>query len=280
MVGAILANSLISGIYGGGIVRAVRPAWSARGGGLGGTGGFGAGIGRPGTVDTVEISPAGRQAAREAERWQASAGRDETAGSSVRSAEPDRVELSKAFWSEMTIEERAQLRELEERDHEVRAHEEAHRQAGGHYVRGGPSFKYEVGPDGRRYAVGGEVQINTSPVRGDPEATIRKMQQVRRAALAPADPSTQDRRVAAQAMAVERQARVELTRQRSAERKAQAGNGEASLVSGDQASDTAFGESRPASGGEATAGAPAESNKVTDRFSAFISPGQQLDIAA
>lgn len=218
MVGAVLANSLISGIYGGGIVRAVRPAWSARGGGLGGTDGFGAGIWRPGTVDKVEISAAARQAAREADRSQAGAGRDETAGSSVRSAGPDRVELSRAFRSEMSTEERAQLRELEVRDREVRAHEEAHRRAGGQYVRGGPSFKYEVGPNGRRYAVDGEVQIDTTPVRGDPEATIRKMQQVRRAALAPADPSSQDRRVAAQAMAVERQARAEVARQRGEQR--------------------------------------------------------------
>jgi len=56
--------------------------------------------------------------------------------------------------------------------------------------------------------VGGEVQIDTSPA-GSPEATIRKMQQIRRAALAPSQPSGTDRAVAAQASQVETQARME-----------------------------------------------------------------------
>lgn len=66
------------------------------------------------------------------------------------------------------------------RDREVRAHEQAHMAAAGAYSRGGP--------DNRQYAVGGEVQIDTSAVSGDPEATIRKAQTVRRAANAPATP--------------------------------------------------------------------------------------------
>jgi len=84
---------------------------------------------------------------------------------------------------------------LRRRDGEVRAHESAHMAAGGSLVRGGASFTYEVGPDGRTYAVGGEVSIDTSSVPGDPAATMRKMQQVRAAALAPASPSGQDRAV-------------------------------------------------------------------------------------
>ena len=58
------------------------------------------------------------------------------------------------------------------------------------------------------------MPIDLSPVEGDPLATIRKMQQVQRAALAPADPSGADRRVAAQARRAEQQARVELTEQK------------------------------------------------------------------
>ena len=106
-----------------------------------------------------------------------------------------------------------------ERDAEGRRHEQAHKAAAGSYVQGGPSFEYETGPDGRRYAVGGEVQIDTSEVSGDPAATIRKMQQVCRAALAPGEPSAQDRAVAAQAEATERKARAELGRQRHEEQK-------------------------------------------------------------
>ena len=69
------------------------------------------------------------------------------------------------------------------------------------------------GRDGKQYATGGEVQISTSEVAGDAEATVRKMEQVQRAALAPADPSAQDRRVAAQAAAEAARARVEVGRQ-------------------------------------------------------------------
>ena len=47
-------------------------------------------------------------------------------------------------------------------------------------------------------------------MRGDPRATILKMQQVVRAALAPADPSSQDQQVAAAAAAAIARARVEL----------------------------------------------------------------------
>ena len=106
--------------------------------------------------------------------------------------------------------ERKQLEELRQRDREVRAHEQAHAAAAGALARGGPSYDFERGPDGRMYAVGGEVSIDTSPVHGDPRATLEKAGQIRRAALAPADPSSQDRAVAAEAAAMAAQARVEL----------------------------------------------------------------------
>lgn len=105
---------------------------------------------------------------------------------------------------------------LKQRDAEVRRHEQAHVAAGGQYVTGGPTYSYATGPDGRRYATGGEVSIDVSPAR-DPEATIRKMQVVRRAALAPAEPSGQDRQVAAQASQNEIRARQELAKQNQTE---------------------------------------------------------------
>ncbi len=108
------------------------------------------------------------------------------------------------------------LQKLQARDREVRAHEHAHMVAGGPYVRGGPSYTYKTGPDGKRYAVGGEVQIDTSPEK-DPEATIRKMETVKRAALAPAKPSSQDRMVAARASMEEQKARMELMEQKREE---------------------------------------------------------------
>ncbi len=111
------------------------------------------------------------------------------------------------------------LRELKARDLEVRAHERAHAAAAGSLVRSGPSYDYQRGPDGRLYAVGGEVQIDTSPVPGDPEATLQKAQKIQRAALAPAEPSAQDQAVAAQAVAMAVEARVEIARERSEDKK-------------------------------------------------------------
>jgi hypothetical protein len=95
--------------------------------------------------------------------------------------------------------EAAELANMKRRDLEVRTHEQAHISAGGSLVRGGASFGYATGPDGRLYAVSGEVSIDSSPVQDDPQATIRKMSQVTRAALAPAQPSGQDRAVASAA---------------------------------------------------------------------------------
>ena len=109
----------------------------------------------------------------------------------------------------LTAEERAIVAELAQTDRQVRAHEQAHLAVAGGLARG-VSFSFTTGPDGKQYAVGGEVSIDTSPVSGDPQATIQKAQQIRAAASAPANPSGQDRAVAAQAAAMEAAARQEL----------------------------------------------------------------------
>lgn len=109
----------------------------------------------------------------------------------------------------LSEEELRTLTDLKARDREVRAHESAHQAVGGQYA-GSISYVYERGPDGAQYAVGGEVSIDVSPVAGDPQATIEKMRVVRSAALAPAQPSGQDRAVAAEAMQQMLQAQSEL----------------------------------------------------------------------
>ncbi|MBB1343148.1 MULTISPECIES: putative metalloprotease CJM1_0395 family protein [unclassified Pseudoalteromonas] len=91
-----------------------------------------------------------------------------------------------------------QIKELKARDIEVRIHEQAHSSVGGQHA-GSPSYEYQRGPDGTNYAVGGEVQIDVAEIAGDPRATIEKMQTVRAAALAPAEPSGADRSIAADA---------------------------------------------------------------------------------
>ncbi|MEE4279113.1 MAG: putative metalloprotease CJM1_0395 family protein [Halieaceae bacterium] len=127
----------------------------------------------------------------------------------------------------LSDEELALVRQLAAIDREVRAHEQAHAAVGGRYA-GSPSYTYTRGPDGRQYAIGGEVPIDLSPIPGNPEATIAKAQVVRRAALAPAQPSSQDRSVAARATAMEQRARVELRELEAAEREAAGGEIEAS----------------------------------------------------
>ena len=133
---------------------------------------------------------------------------------------------------ELSDEEKRQVAELSRRDREVRAHEAAHMAAGGGHVRGGAQFSYQTGPDGKRYAVGGEVSIDTSTVRDNPEATIRKMQTVRKAALAPANPSGQDRSVAAAASAKEAQARQELQAEKTSEQKDDQQTGQPKITRG------------------------------------------------
>jgi hypothetical protein len=102
-----------------------------------------------------------------------------------------------------------QVTHLKARDAEVRAHELAHASVGG-AAAGAPSYDFKTGPDGRRYAVGGEVSIDISEVKGDPRATIAKMNKVKAAALAPVDPSGQDKRIAATATTKIQQAHADL----------------------------------------------------------------------
>lgn len=117
----------------------------------------------------------------------------------------------------LNAEERQIVREMAQRDREVRDHEQAHAIAGGPYT-GAPRYQMERGPDGRMYAVAGEVDIDVTP-ETEPEATIRKMEIVKRAALAPAQPSPEDRAVAATADQIRLQAQQELQRQRLEEQR-------------------------------------------------------------
>jgi hypothetical protein len=118
----------------------------------------------------------------------------------------DRVTLSP--------EARQQLRELQERDAHVRQHEAAHQAAGGD-VTGAASFTYRTGPDGRSYAVGGEVRVVAHAGR-TPDETVAIARRVRAAALAPADPSSADLDAAAQAARLELQAEEQRRQQASA----------------------------------------------------------------
>jgi hypothetical protein len=109
--------------------------------------------------------------------------------------------------------EETELKDLKQRDLDVRAHEQAHAAIGGQHA-ASPKYEYERGPDGRQYAVDGEVSINIS-AESTPEETVRKMQQVKAAALAPTQPSSQDLRVAAEATQKSVEARTDIAKEKA-----------------------------------------------------------------
>jgi len=115
---------------------------------------------------------------------------------------------------QLTPDQERLVQELAESDAKVRAHESAHQAAAGSLA-GAVSFTYETGPDGKSYAVGGEVSVDMSSGR-TPEETIAKAEQILSAALAPADPSPQDLVVAAEAAQMEAVARQEIVQEEMA----------------------------------------------------------------
>lgn len=109
----------------------------------------------------------------------------------------------------LTLEQQEELLQMQQRDQEVRLHEQQHASVGGQHT-GSPQYEYTTGPDGKQYVVEGSVSVDLSPIAGDPNATIEKMRQVKAAALAPAEPSSADKEAAARADAHMAQATAEL----------------------------------------------------------------------
>ncbi|MBX3682038.1 MAG: hypothetical protein KF731_05110 [Thauera sp.] len=106
--------------------------------------------------------------------------------------------------------EQRQVAELAERDREVRAHEMC--MSPRRRRPGDPGRQLHLSArTAQRYAIGGEVGIDTSPGRS-PEESLSKAERIRAAALAPAEPSGQDRQVAAQASRMASDARMEIAR--------------------------------------------------------------------
>ncbi|GMG81839.1 hypothetical protein LNKW23_10520 [Paralimibaculum aggregatum] len=158
---------------------------------------------------SAEQSRIGGRGAAQARPQSQAAGRAATAGSPAAADAAGEPLASPAEAAGFSPEELAVLAELAARDRKVRAHETAHARVGGRHA-GQPRYEFAVGPDGKRYAIGGQVQIDVSTSPQDPAATIAKMQVVRAAALAPADPSPADRRVAQLAERLMRAAQADL----------------------------------------------------------------------
>ncbi len=110
----------------------------------------------------------------------------------------EKTDKSQKSEDELTPEEKQQVAELKARDAEVRAHEQAHIAAAAGINASAPSYNYQEGPDGQKYAVGGEVSLSCTQ-GGDPETDLANAQTLKAAALAPAEPSGQDYSVASNA---------------------------------------------------------------------------------
>ncbi len=121
------------------------------------------------------------------------------------------VKNNKIASKNLSEEEQREVQKLQQRDREVRAHEMAHQSAGGQYA-GSASYDYTTGPDNRRYAVGGSVNIDTSP-ENSAEKTLKKAEQIKKAATAPAQPSSKDLQIAAKASRMKMEAQAELNKQ-------------------------------------------------------------------
>ena len=106
----------------------------------------------------------------------------------------------------LTPEDEDLINRLKQRDQEVRRHEMAHVGALGADA-GIVRYTYQIGPDGRAYAVGGSTEVDMGPEATD-AATRAKAQRIRAAAMAASEPSSADVAVASQAAQMERNARV------------------------------------------------------------------------
>lgn len=192
----------------------------------------------------------------------AAAARDEVSGAADAA---DDKKSAGASGKPLTPDQQQQVSDLRQRDAEVRQHEAAHQAAGGAHA-GGASYTYQRGPDGKNYAIGGEVQVDVSRA-STPEATISKMEQVKAAALAPAEPSPQDQRVASLADAIKAQAQQEL-RQQSQEQ----GGGKG----GESGGETGGAEADGAQTGGDTGFKPTESRRATGAYAAAAGIGGGL----
>lgn len=112
---------------------------------------------------------------------------------------------------ELTEAELQEIEDLKQRDREVQIHENQHKTTGGAYAQS-PSYSYTTGPDGKQYITDGSVSISLSEEK-TPAATIKKMEQVYRAALAPAEPSGADRNVASEAVRIANRARQQVLKE-------------------------------------------------------------------
>lgn len=124
----------------------------------------------------------------------------------------DRLQSTSNKLESLSTDQLKSVKKKREFDKALTKHEEDHHQVAADLARSGPLYETEVGEDGLEYRKSGKVMIDTGNEE-DPERTVKKMQQVRAAALAPdgnqlAPLSEQDKKVAAEATEKERKAQA------------------------------------------------------------------------
>jgi len=85
------------------------------------------------------------------------------------------------------------LDKFKQKDADVKAHEQAH--ASKAQTTAPISYNYQVGPDGKLYATGGHVRLDTS-IPKDEKAASFKLDQLRNAASSPNELSSADAQIA------------------------------------------------------------------------------------
>lgn len=172
-----------------------------------------------------QVTLSGQKPAADQQASQSSPDQPQTASAPPKEeSKPAEKSTADGKSSENDPQVQAQISRLKQNEEKVKAHEAAHKAAGGNLA-SSASYSYTKGPDGRSYISGGEVQIDMSD-GNTPEETIARMQQVIRAALAPADPSGQDRSVAA--AAASRMAQAQQEKVQSGDSGTSSGSGEPS----------------------------------------------------
>lgn len=138
---------------------------------------------------------------------------------------------------ELTQQEKQEVAELKTTDAEVKAHENAHKAAAAGLRTSAPNYEYETGPDGKKYAVAGDVNISYQ-TSSDPEVNLKNAQQLKAAALAPAEPSSQDRKVAMKAEREIAKARQEIQEEELKKEKEADGNNNSSNIENKNSEET------------------------------------------
>ncbi|MDC0932407.1 putative metalloprotease CJM1_0395 family protein [Arcobacteraceae bacterium] len=87
------------------------------------------------------------------------------------------------------------LEKFRNKDSEIRTHEQAHASIG--HTTSPISYNYQEGPDGKMYAVGGSVRLDTS-IPDEPTAAAFKLEMIQKAALGVTNLSSADGAIASQ----------------------------------------------------------------------------------